>query len=127
MILQTTVVGSYPQPGWLIHRDRLGSKVPRVRAPELWKVPPENLEEAQDDATLLAIRELEDAGIDIVMGTDAGNIGTLHGPSIHREMKLMVEAGLTPLEVLRSGLAAEGADLDFLRGKRGAFVPRDNH
>jgi 5-methyltetrahydropteroyltriglutamate--homocysteine methyltransferase len=66
MILQTTVVGSYPQPGWLIHRDRLGSKVPRVRAPELWKVPPENLEEAQDDATLLAIRDMERAGVDII-------------------------------------------------------------
>ena len=66
MILQTTVVGSYPQPGWLIHRDRLGSKVPRVRAPELWKVPPENLEEAQDDATLIAIRDMERAGIDII-------------------------------------------------------------
>jgi 5-methyltetrahydropteroyltriglutamate--homocysteine methyltransferase len=66
MTLETTVVGSYPQPSWLIHRDRLGSKVPRVRAPELWKVPAENLEEAQDDATLLAIRDMERAGIDII-------------------------------------------------------------
>jgi imidazolonepropionase-like amidohydrolase len=48
------------------------------------------------------LRRIVDAGVDIVMGTDAGNIGTLHGPSIHREMKLMVDAGLTPLEVLRS-------------------------
>jgi len=38
MLIETTVVGSYPQPNWLIHRDRLGSKVPRVRAPEIWKV-----------------------------------------------------------------------------------------
>ena len=66
MILQTTVVGSYPQPGWLIHRDRLGSKVPRVRAPELWKVAREDLEQAQDDATLIAIRDMERAGIDII-------------------------------------------------------------
>ena len=43
-----------------------------------------------------------DAGVEIVMGTDAGNIGTLHGPSIHREMRIMVESGMTPLEVLRS-------------------------
>jgi len=66
MILTTTVVGSYPQPGWLIHRDRLGSKVPRIRAPEIWKVPEKDLEEAQDDATLIAIRDMERAGIDII-------------------------------------------------------------
>jgi 5-methyltetrahydropteroyltriglutamate--homocysteine methyltransferase len=66
MILETTVVGSYPQPRWLIHRERLGSKVPRVRAPEIWKVAPEDLEAAQDDATLIAIRDMESAGIDII-------------------------------------------------------------
>jgi imidazolonepropionase-like amidohydrolase len=48
------------------------------------------------------LKRLSDAGVTIVMGTDAGNIGTLHGPSIHREMKMMVESGLTPLQVLRS-------------------------
>ncbi len=48
------------------------------------------------------LRRLVDAGVEIVMGTDAGNIGTVHGPSIHREMRMMVESGLTPLEVLRS-------------------------
>jgi 5-methyltetrahydropteroyltriglutamate--homocysteine methyltransferase len=66
VILETTVVGSYPQPNWLIHRDRLGSKVPRVRAPEIWKVGEKDLEEAQDDATLIAIRDMERAGIDII-------------------------------------------------------------
>jgi 5-methyltetrahydropteroyltriglutamate--homocysteine methyltransferase len=66
MTLETTVVGSYPQPNWLIHRSRLGSKVPRVRAPEIWKVDAEHLEEAQDDATLIAIRDMERAGIDII-------------------------------------------------------------
>ena len=66
MILETTVVGSYPQPNWLIHRDRLGSKVPRVRAPEIWKVQEKELEEAQDDATLIAIRDMERAGVDII-------------------------------------------------------------
>jgi 5-methyltetrahydropteroyltriglutamate--homocysteine methyltransferase len=65
-ILPTTVVGSYPQPGWLIDRAELGSKVPRVRAPEIWRIPQPHLEEAQDDATLLAIRDMERAGIDII-------------------------------------------------------------
>jgi len=65
-LLPTTVVGSYPQPGWLIDRAKLGSKVPRVREPEIWRVPPEFLAEAQDDATLVAIRDMERAGIDIV-------------------------------------------------------------
>src|SRR6267142_5900598 len=66
MLIETTVVGSYPQPRWLIHRDRLGSKVPRVRAPEIWKVEGHDLEEAQDDATLIAIRDMERAGLDII-------------------------------------------------------------
>src|SRR5262245_2589953 len=66
MLIETTVVGSYPQPNWLIHRDRLGSKVPRVRAPEIWKVEQGDLEEAQDDATLIAIRDMERAGLDII-------------------------------------------------------------
>jgi 5-methyltetrahydropteroyltriglutamate--homocysteine methyltransferase len=66
MILETTVVGSYPQPNWLIDCAKLGSKVPRVRAPEIWRVETSLLEEAQDDATLLAIRDMERAGIDII-------------------------------------------------------------
>jgi 5-methyltetrahydropteroyltriglutamate--homocysteine methyltransferase len=66
MLIETTVVGSYPQPNWLIHRDRLGSKVPRVRAPEIWKVEEKDLDEAQDDATLIAIRDMERAGLDII-------------------------------------------------------------
>ena len=65
-LLPTTVVGSYPQPNWLIDRARLGSKVPRVRAPEIWRISGEHLQEAQDDATLLAIRDMEAAGIDII-------------------------------------------------------------
>ena len=65
-LLPTTVVGSYPQPAWLIDREALGGKVPRVRAPEIWRVAPGFLEEAQDDATRLAIRDMERAGIDIV-------------------------------------------------------------
>ncbi len=66
-LLPTTVVGSYAQPDWLIDRERLGSRLPpRVRAHELWRVAPEFLEEAQDDATRIAIADMERAGIDIV-------------------------------------------------------------
>ena len=65
-ILPTTVVGSYPQPNWLIDRAKLGAKVPRVRQPEIWRVAPPQLEEAQNDATLIAIRDMERAGIDII-------------------------------------------------------------
>jgi 5-methyltetrahydropteroyltriglutamate--homocysteine methyltransferase len=65
-LLPTTVVGSYPQPDWLIDRALLGTMVPRVRVPEIWRVPEPFLEQAQDDATLLAIRDMERAGIDII-------------------------------------------------------------
>jgi 5-methyltetrahydropteroyltriglutamate--homocysteine methyltransferase len=65
--LPTTVVGSYPQPDWLIDRKKLtDAGVPRVRAREVWRVPAEFLEQAQDDATMLAIRAMEQAGIDIL-------------------------------------------------------------
>ena len=66
-LLPTTLVGSYPQPDWLIDRAKLGSRLPpRVRVRELWRVAPEWLDQAQDDATLLAILDEERAGIDIV-------------------------------------------------------------
>jgi 5-methyltetrahydropteroyltriglutamate--homocysteine methyltransferase len=65
--LPTSIVGSLPQPGWLIDRDRLSHQFPpRVRARELWRVPADLLAEAQDDATLVAIRMQEEAGLDIV-------------------------------------------------------------
>ena len=67
MALVTTVVGSYPQPEWLIDRGRLGDRLPpRVRAGELWRVPEPYLEEAQDDATRLAVRDMELAGVDVI-------------------------------------------------------------
>ena len=67
MLLPTSLVGSYSQPEWLIDRKKLlGRFPPRVRARELWRVAPEWLEEAQDDATLLAIRDQERAGLDII-------------------------------------------------------------
>jgi 5-methyltetrahydropteroyltriglutamate--homocysteine methyltransferase len=66
-LLATTVIGSYPQPDWLIDRERLrGSLPPRVRAAELWRVPERWLAAAQDDATALAILDQERAGVDIV-------------------------------------------------------------
>jgi 5-methyltetrahydropteroyltriglutamate--homocysteine methyltransferase len=66
-LLPTTLVGSYPQPDWLIDRAKLLKQMPpRVRARELWRVDPERLELAQDDATLVAVRDQERAGLDIV-------------------------------------------------------------
>ena len=67
MLFPTTLVGSYPQPDWLIDRAKLAGRFPpRVRAHELWRIPEPFLAEAQDDATLVAIRAQEEAGIDIV-------------------------------------------------------------
>ena len=66
-LLPTTLVGSYAQPDWLINRDMLSHQMPpRVRAQQLWRVAPEWLEQAQDDATVLAIRDQERAGLDIL-------------------------------------------------------------
>jgi 5-methyltetrahydropteroyltriglutamate--homocysteine methyltransferase len=65
--LRTTVVGSYPQPDWLVDRAMLGARLPpRVRAREIWRVPEPWLEAAQDDATIVAIRDMERAGVDII-------------------------------------------------------------
>src|SRR4249920_1304220 len=66
-LFPTTVVGSYPQPEWLIDRSLLAATTPpRVRRRQLWRVAPDLLEQAQDDATLIAIRDQERAGVDIV-------------------------------------------------------------
>ncbi len=97
-LIPTTVVGSYPQPAWLIDRQALEKHgVPRVHAHEIWRIPQAHLREAQDDATILAIRDMERAGIDIVSdgeirresysnyfglaldGLDTVNIGTVIG------------------------------------------------
>src|SRR5436305_4614168 len=65
-LLPTTVVGSYPQPEWLVDRAMLSKTVPRTRMHEMWRLPARHLQEAQDDATVVAIRDMERAGIDIV-------------------------------------------------------------
>ncbi|MFM2068805.1 MAG: hypothetical protein RLZZ584_3714 [Pseudomonadota bacterium] len=67
MLFPTTIVGSFPQPDWLIDREKLAGRFPpRVRARELWRIPPQYLEQAQEDATLIAIRAQEAAGLDII-------------------------------------------------------------
>ena len=95
--LPSTVIGSYPQPEWLIDRNALGSHaVPRVRVADAWRIPQPYLSEAQDDATVVAIREMERAGIDTITdgeirresysnrfataldGVDADNPATIH-------------------------------------------------
>src|SRR3954462_2990709 len=65
-LLPTTVVGSYPQPEWLVDRAMLSKVVPRTRMHAMWRLPEEHLEEGQDDATILAIRDMERPGIDVV-------------------------------------------------------------
>src|SRR6202044_3199001 len=66
-LLPTSLVGCYPQPDWLIDRTQISHRLPpRVRATDLWRVAPEFLEQAQDDATILAIRAQERAGLDIL-------------------------------------------------------------
>jgi len=67
MLFPTTLVGSYPQPEWLIDREKLAGRFPpRVRAKELWRIPEPYLADAQDDATIMAIKAQEEAGLDII-------------------------------------------------------------
>jgi 5-methyltetrahydropteroyltriglutamate--homocysteine methyltransferase len=126
-LIPTTVVGSYPQPHWLIDRERLGSKVPRIRMPDIWRVEPEFLAEAQDDATRLAIADMEQAGIDIITdgeirresysnrfstaldGVDIDNPGTITN---RIGTKSVVPRIVGPLRRLA---AVEVADVEFLR------------
>jgi 5-methyltetrahydropteroyltriglutamate--homocysteine methyltransferase len=126
-LLSTTVVGSYPQPGWLIDRDRLGSRVPRLRAPEIWRVPEPFLEEAQDDATLLAIRDMERAGIDVITDGEirresySNRFATaLEGLDLDRPGATLSRTG-RPIPVprvvgpIRRRHAVEVRDVEFLR------------
>src|SRR5512143_3587129 len=65
-LFPTTVVGSYSQPDWLVDRKILSKVVPRIRMKEIWRIPDEFLEQAQDDATIVAIHDMERAGIDVI-------------------------------------------------------------
>jgi len=106
--LLTSVVGSYPQPNWLIDRAALGSySVPRVRASHAWRIPEPHLEEAQDDATLVAIRDMERAGIDTI--TD----GEIRRESYSNRFATALE-----------GVDAEHPATIYTRGGEARTVPR---
>jgi 5-methyltetrahydropteroyltriglutamate--homocysteine methyltransferase len=126
--IATAVVGSYPQPDWLVDRALLRSLMaPRVRVPEIWRVPPEHLEQAQDDATILAIRDQERAGIDTITDGEIrresysnrfanaleGIDAKRHGEIVGRTgAKIPVPLVTGPIKRLR---AVEVRDVEFLR------------
>ncbi|MCZ2810176.1 5-methyltetrahydropteroyltriglutamate--homocysteine methyltransferase [Modestobacter sp. VKM Ac-2979] len=128
--LPTTVVGSLPQPDWLIDRDRLGHQFPpRVRAKELWRVPPEFLQEAQDDATLATIRAQEQAGLDIVgdgeirresysnhFATALEGLDLDHPGSVRNRSGIDIPAPRVVGEIRRSG-PVQVDDVRFLRAQ----------
>jgi 5-methyltetrahydropteroyltriglutamate--homocysteine methyltransferase len=127
-LLPTTVVGSYPQPDWLIDRNALGTQAPpRVRLETLWRVPKPLLEAAQDDATVLAIRDMERAGIDIVSDGEmrresySNRFATaLEGVDIDHPGEARTRSGklqLVPRVVgpIRRRHAIERHDVEFLR------------
>jgi 5-methyltetrahydropteroyltriglutamate--homocysteine methyltransferase len=128
MLFPTTIVGSFPQPEWLIDRAKLAGRFPpRVRAHELWRIPAPLLAEAQDDATIVAIRAQEEAGLDIVSdgeirresysnrfataldGVDLDNPGTALDRSGHPNPVPRIVAKI------RRRHAVEVGDLRFLR------------
>src|SRR6266853_6666464 len=128
LLLPTTVVGSYPQPDWLVDRAMLGSRLPpRTRAIEIWRVAPDVLEQAQDDATVVAIRDMERARIDIITdgeirresysnrcatalsGVDLDNPATVRGRS---SGTVVVPRIVGPIRRLRP---VEVRDVEFLR------------
>src|SRR3954471_3887206 len=127
-LLPTTVVGSYPQPEWLVDFKVLKSQtVPRVRVKELWRVPEPYLEQAQDDATLLAIRDMERAGIDIITDGEmrresySNRFATaLEGIDIETPGQVMARGGRsTPVPrvvgKIRRTAPVERRDMEFLR------------
>ncbi|MBX5442264.1 MAG: cobalamin-independent methionine synthase II family protein [Solirubrobacteraceae bacterium] len=128
LALTTTVVGSYPQPDWLVDRDLLSSgHVPRVRMPQVWRVDPAFLEQAQDDATLLAIRDMERAGVDTITDGEmrresySNRFATaLEGVDAEHPAEIVNRAGrrtLVPRIVgrVRRVAPVEVRDLEFLR------------
>jgi 5-methyltetrahydropteroyltriglutamate--homocysteine methyltransferase len=134
-ILPTSLVGSYPQPDWLIDREALASHVPaRVRARDLWRVDERWLREAQDDATLLAIRDQERAGLDIVTDGEirresySNRFATaLHGIDLERPGTTLNRSG-NPIPVprvtgpLRRDEPLTVDDLRFLRANTDRLV-----
>ena len=126
-LLPTTVVGSYPQPDWLVNRQMLSKVVPRTRMREIWRIPEELLEQAQDDATVLAIRDMERAGIDIITDGEirresySNHFATaLEGLDIDNPDEVRSRAGaMTPVPrvvgKIRRSKAVELRDMQFLR------------
>jgi len=127
-LFPTTLVGSMPQPDWLIDRQKLAGRFPpRVRARELWRVPPEFLVEAQDDATLVAVRVQEEAGLDIVTDGEIRRESysnlfatALDGVDLDRPGTALDRSGLsTPVPrvvgPIRRRHAVGVRDLEFLR------------
>ncbi len=126
--LLTTVVGSYPQPEWLVDRKNLQSRLPpRVRARDIWRIPEPLLQEAQDDATLLAIRDMERAGIDIISDGEmrresySNRFATaLAGMDLEHPGEVLGRAGRTNLVPrvvgpIRRLYPVEVRDVEFLR------------
>src|SRR5467141_4048062 len=98
-------------------------KIPREMLPErVAKAMSQPVQPKPSATALQNLRRIWDAGIPVVMGTDAGNIGTLHGPSVFREMEIMTQAGLTPLQVLRSA-TSNGAKAMGLEREIGTLAP----
>jgi 5-methyltetrahydropteroyltriglutamate--homocysteine methyltransferase len=135
MLFPTSLVGSYPQPDWLIDRERLAGRFPpRVRATELWRVAPEFLAEAQRDATRLAIDDQEAAGLDIITdgeirresysnafataldGVDIDNPGTALDRSGHPNPVPRITGRIRRREPV------EVADVQYLRGQTGRTI-----
>jgi len=126
-LLPTTVVGSYPQPDWLVNRPMLSKIVPRTRMQELWRIPAQFLEQAQDDATLLAIRDMERAGIDIITDGEirresySNRFATaLEGLDLANPGQVKTRSGaMTPVPrvvgKIRRSRAVELRDMQFLR------------
>jgi 5-methyltetrahydropteroyltriglutamate--homocysteine methyltransferase len=126
-ILPTTVVGSYPQPDWLVDRAMLSKSVPRTRMTEMWRIPEAYREQAQDDATVVAIRDMERAGIDIVTDGEirresySNRFATaLDGIDAENPAVITSRAGLkTPVPRVVGKIGRKGAvelrDMEFLR------------
>jgi 5-methyltetrahydropteroyltriglutamate--homocysteine methyltransferase len=135
-LLPTTVVGSYPQPDWLVDRAMLSKSVPRIRMQGMWRIPRPQLEEAQDDATIVAIRDMERAGIDIVTDGEirresySNRFATaLDGIDTDNPAIIVSSSGLkTPVPrvvgAVRRNRPIELRDLEFLRRNtdRGAKI-----
>ncbi|THD53971.1 MAG: 5-methyltetrahydropteroyltriglutamate--homocysteine methyltransferase [Bradyrhizobium sp.] len=126
-LLPTTVVGSYPQPDWLVDREMLSKSVPRTRMTEIWRIPQAYLEQAQDDATVVAIRDLERAGIDIVTDGEirresySNRFATaLEGIDIENPAMIVSRSGQkTPVPRIVGKISRKGPvelrDMEFLR------------